>query len=68
MTTETTEPKPKRRRPAPTGKKRGAPVKGNEWREMTITLEPDLYEWIKTFPPGEAKRILRRAYIESLII
>ncbi len=68
MTTETTEPKPKRRRPAPTGKKRGAPIKGNEWREMTITLEPDLYDWIKGRPPGSAKAIIRRAYIEAHIV
>lgn len=44
------------------GKRRTLP--GSK-KKLTLDIEPDLYQWIKTHPPGFAESVLRKAEIES---
>lgn len=47
------------------GRKRTLP--GSK-RNLTLKIEPDLYAWIKTQPPGTAEWILRQAEVNSRIL
>jgi len=37
-------------------------------KRLTLDLPPDLYDHIKSLPPGSAERILREHHTKSLIV
>ncbi len=50
----------------PGGGRKPLPVDQSKNKQLTLRLPPDLYDYIKSLPPGSAGRILREHHTRSL--